>query len=363
MDKIYFDNNSTTILSLAVRDAMIEVQNEPLNPSSIHCYGRKARAIIESARAKVASVLSVPKGFRITFTSSATEANNLIMKNAKLAGMIISIPKTEHPSILKGEIDNLISVNKNGEINLEDISHQGFYSIMLANNETGVIQSIDNVVKRVREVKSIIHIDAVQAIGKIPFSCSAISADAYTISGHKFGGPQGIGCLIYNPDVIPVKPIFFGGGQEQGVRPGTENVMAIHGLSFAIDLVQSRVALMQKNILPIRNFIENELRQHGILFGADAENRLPNTTSIAMPGVKSELQIAYFDSQGIAVSAGAACSAGRVDYPHVQMAMNATYEDANCAIRISLGVDNTMAEARFFINHWYKLYNQHKSNI
>lgn len=362
MTQIYFDHNATTKRSSRVISSMIEIGSEPLNPSSIHAYGRKARAIIESTRRKVAEVLGVPKGFRIVFTSSATEANNLMMSSAKEAGMVVSVAKTEHPSILKGQIDNLISVRENGEINLDEIIHEGFYSIMLANNETGVIQPIEDVVRRVRDVKGVIHIDSVQAIGKINFNCSAIGADAYTISGHKFGGPQGVGCLIYNPDAIKVKPIFFGGGQEQGMRPGTENVMAICGLGAAIDEVQSRVEVMEKNILPIREFIEQELIEEGKIFGIDAKNRLPNTISIAMLGVKSELQVAYFDSQGISISAGAACSAGRVDYPHVQMAMGASYEDATCAIRISLGVDNTIDEAKEFINHWYKLYNQHKNS-
>ena len=362
MERIYFDHNGTTKRSPAVISAMIEIGSEPLNPSSIHTYGRKARAIIESTRAKIREVLGVPKGFRIVFTSSATEANNLIISSAKASGMAISIPKTEHPSILKGEIDNLISVRETGEINLDEISHEGFYSIMLANNETGVIQPIDQVVRRVSGVQGVIHIDSVQAIGKIKFNCNAIGADAYTISGHKFGGPQGVGCLIYNPDVIKVKPLFFGGGQEQGVRPGTENVMAICGLEAAIDEIQSRVEVMEKNVLPIREFIEQELMKVGKIFGIDAKNRLPNTISIAMPGVKSEVQVAYFDSQGISVSAGAACSTGRVDYPHVQMAMGATYEDATATIRISLGVDNTIEEAKEFINQWYKLYNQHRNS-
>ena len=340
---------------------MIEFIDEPLNASSIHIYGRRARSIIENARAKVIDSLSIPKHFRVVFTSSATEANNIILTSVKVAGSKIFTPKTEHPSVIKGEVDKEISVNCNGEINLDEINESGFYSIMFANNETGVIQQIHEVVKCVRDMNSIIHIDSVQAVGKVEFNCGAIAADAYTISGHKFGGPQGVGCLIYNPDAIKINPIFFGGGQEQGVRPGTENVIAINGLCIAMDEVQSRVELMKKNVLPIRNFIENELKNDGIIFGKDAKNRLPNTISIAMPGVKSELQVAYFDSQGIAVSAGAACSAGRVDYPHVQIAMGASYEDATCAIRISLGVDNTIEEAKVFVSHWYKLYNKHQN--
>ncbi len=361
MGVIYFDHNATTKRSARVISAMIDLEDEPLNPSSIHIYGRKARSIIEDARKNIMKTLGIPKHFRVIFTSSATEANNLILKNAKMASIRIFTPQTEHPSVLNGEIDRKISVNCNGEIRLDEIDEYGFYSVMFANNETGVIQPIDEVIERVRDVSGIIHIDAVQAIGKVKFNCSAIGADTYTISGHKFGGPQGVGCLIYNPEVIKVKSILFGGGQEQGVRPGTENVIAIHGLGVAMDEVQSRAEMMKKDVLPIRDLIEEELKNSGIIFGRDAKNRLANTTSIAMPGIKSELQVAYFDSQGIAVSAGAACSAGRVDYPHVQVAMGIRYEDATCAIRVSLGVDNTMEEAKIFINHWYQLYNQHKN--
>ena len=291
MGVIFFDHNATTRQSLAVRNAMIEFGDEPLNGSSIHVYGRKARSIIESVRAKILKALSAPKHFTVIFTSSATEANNLIMTSMKHAGMKVFVPTTEHHSILKGDLDEIISVKNNGEINLDEINQEGFYSIMLANNETGVIQPIDDIVTRVKEVQGIIHIDAVQAIGKINFNCSMIGADAYTISGHKFGGPQGVGCLIYNPDVIKIKPIFYGGGQENGLRPGTENLIAIYGLGIAIDELQWRIALMEKDVMSIRNFIENELKNDGIIFGKDAKNRLPNTISIVMKGVKSELQV------------------------------------------------------------------------
>lgn len=359
---IYFDHNATTIASPNVISGMFNLGVEPLNPSSIHLYGRKARSIIESVRAKVADVLSVPRHFRIIFTGTATEANNIILTSAKRAGMRIFTPKSEHPSVLKADVSRHISVNESGEVLLGEISEEGLYSIMLANNETGVVQAIDEVVEKVKSVNGIIHIDAVQAIGKIKFSCSDIGAHAYTISGHKFGGPQGVACLIYDPDAIAVKPLLFGGGQEKGMRPGTENVRAIYGLGVALEEVQSRVEVMERNILPIRDFLEVELAKDGIIFGKGARHRLPNTTSVSMPGVRSEIQVIHFDSQGIAVSAGAACSAGRVDYPHVHMAMGSNYDDAICAIRISLGIDNTIDEARTFIDHWHKLYNQHKNN-
>jgi cysteine desulfurase len=359
---IYFDHNATTNLSQNVFNSLLKFEQVPLNPSSIHFYGRKARSIVESVREKVAEVLSVPKHFRIIFTGSATEANNIVLASAKKSGMNIFTAKTEHPSVLKADVSRHISVNGSGEVLLEDIVESGFYSIMLANNEIGTVQQIDDIVEKVKSVNGIIHIDAVQAIGKIRFSCSDIGANAYTISGHKFGGPQGVGVLIYDPDAIAVKPLLFGGGQERGVRPGTENVMAIYGLGLALEEIESRVTIMANKVRPIRDYIEEQLEKDAIFFGRDAKSRLPNTISLAMPGVRSEVQVVYFDSQGIAVSAGSACSAGRVDYPHVLMAIGSNYNDAISAIRVSLGIENTIDEAKVFIEYWHKLYNQHKNN-
>ena len=362
MDRIYFDNNATTRRSTSVVNAMSELLYEPLNASSIHSFGRKSRQLVEAARVKIAATLCVPKGFRILFTGSATEANNMMIHSAKSNDMKVFACKTEHPSINKTGIDRHLSVDINGEIILDEITDKGLFSVMIANNETGVIQPIHKVLEVVKNINSVLHVDAVQAIGKIPFNCSEFAADAFTISGHKFGGPYGVGCLIYNPNAIKVHQLMFGGGQEYGVRPGTENVVAIHGLGIAISEIDARVKVMQETILPINNYIENEIKSFCSavrIFGQDARERLPNTTSITMPGVKSEIQVAYFDSHGIAVSAGAACSAGRVEFPEVQMAMQSTYEESSCTLRVSLGIENTMDEAKFFVGKWKELYNKH----
>lgn len=364
MAHIYFDNNATTAISQNVISEMMRICDKPSNPSSIHALGRNAKQLIENARAKIGVSLNVPKGFRILFTSSATEANNLVLHSAKASDRKIFTIETEHPSVLKGPIDEFLKVKESGEINLNDINSSGFYSIMIANNETGVIQPMNDIVQQVKCVNGILHVDAVQAIGKIPFSCEEIGANAYTISGHKFGGPYGVGCLIYDSDAIKIKPLMFGGGQEYGLRPGTENVMAIHGLAVATEDIAQRVQIMQTKTKLIRDYIENEIVvacDNVRIFGKNAKHRLPNTISMTMPGVKSELQVAYFDSHGIAVSAGAACSAGRVDHPHVQMAMNSSYEDASCTLRVSLGIDNTMEEAQLFIQKWKELYERHRN--
>jgi cysteine desulfurase len=364
-NKIYFDNNATTGPSKAVTNAMIDLIQEPMNASSIHSFGRQARILVESARKKIKTFLDVPKDFRIIFTSSATEANNMIINSAKLDSMKVFVSTVEHPSILKTNVDRQLKVNEDGELTLSEIQAKGFYSVMLANNETGVIQAIKDILNAVRDADSLLHVDAVQAIGKIPFSCSEIGADAFTISGHKFGGPYGIGCLIYNPEAFTLNPLIFGGGQEYGLRPGTENVVAIHALGVAVSEVEERVIRMQRDVLLIRNYIENEISsfcKEVIIFGKNASRRLPNTISMTMPGVKSEVQVAFFDSHGIAVSAGSACSAGRVEFPHVQMSMMSSYEEASCTLRVSLGIDNTIDEAKFFVEKWKELYIKHSKS-
>ncbi len=361
-DRIYFDNNATTAPSDAVVKTMIELIQEPMNASSIHSFGREARNLVESARKKIRSFLGVPKDFRIIFTGSATEANNMIINSAKLNDMKVFASSVEHPSILKTKVDEQLKVNRNGELMLSEIQEKGFYSVMLANNETGVIQPIKDILNAVRNVNSSLHVDAVQAIGKIPFNWAEIAADAFTISGHKFGGPYGVGCLIYNPEIFKLKPMMLGGGQEYGIRPGTENVVAIHGMGVAVSAIEDRVMRMQRDIAPIRNYIEDQIStfcNEVIIFGKEATKRLPNTTSMTMPGVKSEVQVAFFDSHGIAVSAGSACSAGRVEFPHVQMSMMSSYEEASCTLRVSLGINNTIDEAKFFVEKWKELYTKH----
>ena len=361
---IYFDHNATTYKSEAVINAMSSC--EPLNPSSIHSSGRKAKMLIEESRNAIIQTLNIPANFRIIFTSSATEANNMLLNSFKN----VLITATAHPSITKATPQSeIIAVNKSGEIKLDNnqlSNAESLISIILANNETGVIQPLDDIIDVIKKYGKLLHLDVVQAIGKMQFNAIEIGADAYTISAHKFGGPNGVGCLIYNPAVIKLKPLMLGGGQEYGLRPGTENVMAIHGLGIAMTEIESRVQKMQNNIISIRDYIESEILQicdnNAIIFGKTATNRLPNTTAITMPNVKSEVQLVFFDSNNIAVSAGAACSAGRVERPTIQMAMGYSYREASCTLRVSLGTNNTLDEAKFFVQKWKELYEKSQSN-
>ena len=354
---MYLDHNATTPPAREVLEAMLIF--DPLNPSSIHSYGRKARAIMEETRNKIIKLFQVPKGFRVIFTGSATEANNLILNSFDK----IYASATEHPSILGGKITNLIPVTRQGLVDLQEIAADSLYTIMLANNETGVINPIKKIAGKVRDGKAFLHVDAVQGPGKIPLDLSDLGADSYAISSHKLGGPVGVGLLIYNQETIALKPLMKGGGQEYGLRPGTENILAIRGLSVALDLLEARLQKNQAN-QKLRDQLELEIKKIApevIIFGEGAP-RLPNTLSITMPGIKSEVQVAFFDSQGLALSAGAACSAGRVEKPLVQLAMGYSYEEASTSLRISLGPNNQKEEMKFFLANWQELYKKTRNH-
>jgi cysteine desulfurase len=355
---MYLDYNSTSKPSREVLEAMI--LTEPLNPSSIHSYGRKARAILEETRTKLSKIFRIPKGYRTIFTSSATEANNLFLNSCDK----VFASATEHPSILKNDLAGILPVTREGLVDFEKLTISPFrvYAIMLANNETGVINPIKEIAEKVRKAGALLQVDSVQAPGKIALDLEALGADAYSISSHKMGGPFGIGCLIYNQDKISLKALIRGGGQEFGLRSGTENIQALRGFSVALDQLEVRLSSMKK-IQELRDWLELEIKKTApeiIVFGAGAP-RLPNTLSINLPGVKSEVQVAYFDSHGIAVSAGAACSAGRVEKPLVQMAMGYSYEEAASSLRISLGPENRLEEIKFFLAKWQELYQKTKN--
>ena len=367
---VYFDNNATVQPSQNVIEAMMEVLQRPLNASSIHANGREARRIIEKTREKLRNTLSIPQEYRIIFTSSGTEANNTVIESARTEGYQIYASAIEHLSVMAMKPKYLLPVNQDGELCLDSLSKicqnnetsKAILSVMLANNETGVIQPITEVKKITDEQAILLHVDAVQGPGKINFKIDELGADVVTISGHKFGGPQGIGCIIYNTNTFKIIPLVMGGGQEYGLRSGTENIAAIHGLGIACNELENRTAKMHNEIKVIRDFIEKELITacpDAVIFGKNAQNRLPNTTSIMMSGVKSEVQVAYFDANGFAVSAGSACSASRVENPYVQTAMGYSYDEGSCALRISLGIDNTFEEANRFINKWVELYKRH----
>jgi cysteine desulfurase len=378
---IYLDNNATTALEPSVLKAMQEVMQLPLNPSSTHKLGRKAHGILEAARGKIAALANA-KNCNVIFTASGTEANNLAISG--LAGWNVMVSAIEHPSVLKTAKNSggiIVPATGEGVINTEALERllkqqekgKCLISVMLANNETGIIQPIKEVVRIAHQHGALVHTDAAQCFGKIAIDMEELGVDMITISAHKFGGPQGAAALIAKKNV-PLHAIITGGGQEQGFRAGTQNVAAIHGFGVAAEIVLEGIesptlflaagaplsALQAGGTMALRDRLEAELLAFAPevkIFGQNSE-RLPNTSCIAMPNVASETQLIHFDINGIAVSAGAACSSGKIEVSHVLRAMGVDDNTAKTAIRVSFGKNNTSSDVEAFISAWKELYSK-----
>lgn len=364
MPKItYLDYNATTPVRPEVVAHMSELLAHPHNPSSVHFYGREGKKYLENARSSIARALNCWAN-EIIFTASGTEANNMVCRAYPDRRLLLSA--VEHSSIIKTVPDALrIPVNRNGVIDvaslkalLEQDKKPALLLVMLANNETGVIQPIAEIAKLAKEYGALIHTDAAQALGKIPVDFSMLGVDMMTVSAHKMGGAPGAAALILRND-LPIKPLLSGGGQELGRRAGTENVAAISGFALAVDMALAQMPQMQA----LRDYLteteENllEFAPETIVFGRKVD-RLPNTSCITMHGVNSETQLMAFDLVGIAVSAGSACSSGRIESSHVIRAMGFPDEIASTAIRISAGW-NTQPEAFVQMEQeWKKLHNR-----
>lgn len=359
---VYMDNNATSATSESALAAMRELQGLPLNASSIHSFGRKARGLVEEARENIAKLANSGSA-RIIFTGSGTESNNMALRSLYNHKVITS--SIEHASILKiGTHIHEIPASPAGIIDVSALErimgqHSGekiLVSVMLANNETGVVQPINKIAEITHKHGGLVHTDAAQCFGKIKVDMASLGVDMLTISAHKFGGPQGIAALIASKHV-PLHPFILGGGQEQGYRAGTENISAIHGFGVAASEAINNVIAMQ-NIAILRDKIESQIMEiapDAIIFGNKAE-RLPNTSMIAMPNATSETQIMHFDIEGIAISSGAACSSGKVETSHVLLSMGVSPILAKNAIRVSLGVNNTAMDVDKFITAWKSLY-------
>ena len=362
MKTIYFDHNATYPVHRNVIELMSEVMKEPINSSSIHSLGRKGKALIEQARERIQSLLNAHYNeYKVVFTSSGTEANNLALKGLPLCEVMTTT--IDHPSVLNVVGEGAIPVDSNGLVILNELENALklsnktiLVSIILANNETGVIQPIKELAKLIHQYGALIHTDATQATGKIPLDIVDLGVDMITITGHKFGGPIGAAALIFRND-IDLKPMIVGGGQEYRLRAGTPNVAAIAGFGLAAEIAKD---YNWKDIEGLRNYIEDSIvreNSKSIVFSKNT-NRLPNTSSFTMPGVKNITQVIHFDMNGIAVSAGSACSSGRADLPYVQMGMGYSKDVAETAIRVSLGLDSTKSEAEKFISTWKTLSNK-----
>lgn len=361
---IYLDNNATTPINQSVRNAMGEVSAEPLNASSVHALGRKASGLLEVAREEV-RILANAGNARIVFTGSGTESNNMALRGLKKYKVLVS--SIEHASVLKlGVQDGVIPVSESGIVDIAGLERllkqyagkKMLVSVMLANNETGIIQPLKQIAEIVHSHGGLVHTDAAQCIGKMNVDMADLGVDMITISAHKFGGPQGAAALIIGKHV-PIQSLILGGAQEQGYRAGTENIVAIHGLGMAANEVRKSIGEM-KIIADLRNKIENKIKKiapDAIIFGQNTE-RLANTSMIVMPNVTSQTQVMHFDMEGIAVSSGSACSSGKVETSHVLLAMGVDPELAKCAIRVSLGINNTAKDAEEFINAWKLLYSR-----
>ncbi len=348
--RTYLDYNATAPLHPVAREAMSAALGVWGNPSSVHAEGRKARSIVETAREQIAHLVNA-RASEIVFTSSATEANAWVMAGPWTK---ILVSRIEHDSVLSNlgldhgqhgrEIIDL-PAQASGTVDADQViarvgqgcgDDRTLVSLQLANNETGVIQPVADVARRARDHGMAVHCDAVQALGRIPVDFAALGADFVSLSAHKIGGPKGIGALIVRDGTA--LPALIPGGQERRRRGGTENVAAIAGFGAAAHEVATEFAGMAR-VGQMRDRLERDLLAVApgrVVVGCDAP-RLPNTSCIAVPGQRAETLVIQLDLMGIAVSAGAACSSGKVGASHVLAAMGQAPEIARAAIRISLG--------------------------
>ena len=358
---IYLDYNATTPLRPEAREAMLDVLGPPGNPSSVHGYGQKARFRIETARAAVAE-LAGARPEEVIFTSGGTEANAMALRRDYPS---VLVSATEHAAVLEAVPDAIrIPVDGNGVIDLAALESQlarspegTLVSVMAANNETGVCQPLPEIITLARKYGALVHSDAVQAFGKVPFDFSALGLDMMSVSAHKIGGPTGTGALIQR-EGIAANPLTRGGGQEKNRRPGTENLPGAVGFGAAAAVARDVGASHQK-ALSLRQKLEKTIEENApdaVIFGRAAE-RLPNTTALAMPGHAAETQVMALDLAGIAVSAGAACSSGKVRSSHVLEAMGAG-DLAGHSIRISWGWASSEDDIDRLAERWLDLYKQ-----
>ncbi|HSA80820.1 MAG TPA: cysteine desulfurase family protein [Geminicoccaceae bacterium] len=355
----YLDYNATAPVKPAVIEAMVGALGATGNPSSVHRAGRAARRALERAREAVAALVGAAPD-AVVFTSGGTEANNQALASACGTCLVSAV---EHDSVLAGAPSaERLPVDALGRVDLEGLRDRlaavtpALISVMLANNETGVVQPVAEVAELARRHGALFHCDAVQAAGKLTIELTALGADLLTLSAHKLGGPQGAGALVRGDGIEPAA-LLRGGGQERRWRPGTENLPGIVGFGRAAEL-----ALEDRDWRPrvgaLRDRLEAEIlavAPAARVFGGGAE-RLANTSCLSMPGVSNQTQLIAFDLAGIAVSTGSACSSGKVGPSHVLAAMGVDPGEAATAIRVSLGWASTARDVDRFVAAWTRLH-------
>jgi cysteine desulfurase len=371
--RVYLDWNATTPLRPEARAAMVAAYDLIGNPSSVHAEGREARRLVEEARAALAvAVGALPRN--IVFTSAGTEANALALSpgvRRSSGGHVqrLLVSAVEHASVLAGgrfpdAAIGLVQVTHSGVVDLEHLKAQlakgppALVSIMAANNETGALQPVAEAAQLVHEAGGLLHVDAIQALGKIPFDIKAVGADLATFSAHKIGGPKGVGALVVAEGIAELEPVLRGGGQEQGRRAGTENVAGIAGFGAAVKAALQALPEDAARMASLRDRLENGIRRiaGATIFSEDVK-RLPNTVLFTAPGLKAETAVIGFDLEGIAVSSGSACSSGKVQPSHVLSAMGFDPAVAQGAVRLSLGWSTEPDDINRALEAWRKLGN------
>ena len=380
--RTYLDHNATTALCPEARAAMLSAFDLVGSASSIHGEGRAARQRVEAARAEVAALVGAqPKN--VIFVSGASEANATALslawqrgpgRPALGHGLLSAI---EHASVLAGgripaERLSLLPVGGDGRLDLGAaekhlvaLAEPALVSLMLANNETGIVQPVAALAALVRVAGGLFHCDAAQAAGKIAVDLPATGADLLTLSSHKLGGPGGVGALVLASDALHLaEPLVKGGGQERGRRAGTENIAAIAGFGAAVRMANLHLATRAAHMAALRDRLEAGLREISpdvVIFGAGTE-RLPNTTAFAVPGIAAETALIGLDLAGFALSSGSACSSGKVRASHVLLAMGTAPDLVEGALRLSTGPDTSMAEIDLFLAAWKRLQDRLHAN-
>ncbi|HSH97087.1 MAG: cysteine desulfurase family protein [Methylophilaceae bacterium] len=367
-EAVYFDNNGTTALDSHVLEAMLPYMTaQPGNATSRHVFGRTARRAIERAREQVADATGAHPT-QVIFTGSGTESDNMAIYGitAKNGHQKIAISAIEHPAVARaaqalkpaGVKTEIIAVDANSFVKqnaLEELLAKnkgpdaiGLVSVMLANNETGVIQDITKLAEIAKSHKAFIHTDAVQALGKMKVDFADLNVHAMSVSSHKINGPQGAGALILDKRV-DIQPLLYGGGQEKGLRSGSENLAAIVGFGAACELVSRELIQRVGNVRQLRDRLEVGLHQLGaVIFGNQAE-RLANTSFFAFPNIEGETLVMALDRKGFAVASGSACSSDSTEPSHVLLAMGVDEDLARGSVRVSLANNNTSQQIEDFL--------------
>ena len=368
MEKIYLDYNSTTPMDEAVVETMRKVMAEDYgNPSSFHGFGVKAKAAMDEARGKIAAVLGAESS-EIYFTSGGTEADNLALKGAAYArqkkGKHIIISKIEHHAVLEsahfleknGYEVTYLDCDRDGVVSIDQLRRvikpeTTIVSVIMANNETGVIQPIREMAAVCREASVLFHTDAVQAVGKIPVNVKDLGVDMLSLSAHKFYGPRGIGAL-YIRQGVRITPLFHGGGHERRKRAGTENVPAIVGMAKAIEIAADKLDSEHARMSELGDYLIEQVQSKvpEVYLNGSRDNRVPSTVNLSFKGVEGESIILSLDLKGIAVSSGSACTSGTLEASHVLAAMGIDTLLAQGSIRFSLGRHTTREQLDYTVS-------------